>query len=79
MSTKEPEPEPEEWHLHSAAEHEVAELAHHPRQEAHRLREEAERGETGLTLAVILTIVATGATLAAGIILLIVWLAAGGL
>ena len=77
MSTK--DPEPQEWHLHNAAEHEVAELAHHPRQEAHRLREEAERGETGLTLAVVLTVVAIGASLAVGIILLIVWLAAGGL
>jgi hypothetical protein len=77
MSTK--EPQPEEWHLHNAAEHELAELARHPRQEAHRLQEETERGETGLTLAVILTVVAIGATFAVGIILLIVWLAAGGL
>jgi hypothetical protein len=77
MSTK--EPRPEEWHLHSAVEHELGELVHHPREEAHRLREEAERGESGATLAVVLTVIAIGATLAVAIVLVIVWLAAGGL
>ena len=73
------DPRAEEWHLGSAVEHELGELVHHPRDEVHRLRDEAERGETGLTLAVVLIAIGIGATIAVTVVLLIVWLAAGGL
>jgi hypothetical protein len=77
MSTK--QTQPSEWHLSRACEHELEELVHHPREEVHRLREEAESGESGITLAIILTAVAICATLAVTVILLVVWLSAGGL
>ena len=73
------DPRAPDWHLHNAVEHELGELVHHPRDEVHRLREEAERGETGLTLAVVLIAIGIGATIAVTVVLLIVWLAAGGL
>ncbi len=78
MSTKDPS-EQSDWHLGRAVEHELAELTHHPRQEVHRLREEVESGESGTTLAVVLTVIAIGVTVAVAIVLVIVWLAAGGL
>jgi hypothetical protein len=77
MSTK--EPQGSEWHLANAVEHELEELVHHPREEVHRLREEAESGESGITLAVILTTIAILVTLAVAVVLVIVWLSAGGL
>jgi hypothetical protein len=76
MSTK---PGTPEWHLAHAVEHELDELVHHPREEMHRLREEAESGESGITLAIILTGIGIFVTLAVGVVLLIVWLSAGGL
>jgi hypothetical protein len=82
MSTNPPSseaPSPEEWHLARAVEHEVEELIHHPRQEMHRLRDEAERGESGTTLAIILTAIAIFVTLAVTAVLVVVWLSAGGL
>ena len=72
-------PPPEEWHLSQAVEHEVEELVHHPREEIHRLREEAERGESGTTLAIILSAIALFVALAVAVVLVIVWLSAGGL
>ncbi|HEX2506618.1 MAG TPA: hypothetical protein VHK22_10470 [Gaiellaceae bacterium] len=77
MSTN--QPEASEWHLARAFEHEVVELAHHPRREIHRLREEADRGESGITLAIILTVIAVAATLITAVVLTIVWVSAGGL
>ena len=76
MSTN---PQDAEWHLARAVEHEVEELVHHPREEIHRLREEAEKGESGTTLAIILTAIAISATVAVAVVLAIVWLSAGGL
>ena len=72
-------PRDPEWHLASAVEHEVEELVHHPREELHRLREEAEKGEAGTTLAVILTAIGISVTILVAVVLVIVWLAAGGL
>jgi hypothetical protein len=72
-------PQDAEWHLARAVEHEVEEFVHHPREELHRLREEAEKGESGTTLAIILTAIAIFATLAVAVVLVIVWLTAGGL
>lgn len=72
-------PQTSEWHLARAVEHELDELVHHPRQELHRLREEAESGESGMTLAIILTGVAGFAGLAVAVLLVVTWLSAGGL
>jgi hypothetical protein len=77
MSTK--TPQTSEWHLAQAVEHELDELVHHPRQELHRLREEAESGESGVTLAIILTGVVGFAALAVLVLLVVTWLSAGGL
>jgi hypothetical protein len=45
----------EEAHLHTELEHELGRLARHPREEMHRLRDEAAEGENPATIGIVLT------------------------
>ena len=59
----------QEWHLHAELEHECGRLVQHPREEIHRLREEAESGESGATIGILLT--ALGVWLVGAIVLIL--------
>jgi hypothetical protein len=68
-------PSAEEVHLHDVLEHEAGRLAHHPREEIHRLREEAESGESGATIGIVLTAIALWVTAAVILVLGLAFLA----